>query len=97
LYDSRDYVEVPGRTLPSLARELGDERIELLKLDIEGGEYELLPRLDLAALGVRVFCTQLHHNGSVGQARGLISRLREQGFRPVAIRPTIKLTFIRDP
>jgi FkbM family methyltransferase len=97
LYDSHDYVEVPGRTLPSLARELGDERIDLLKLDIEGGEYGLMPGVDLAALGVRVFCTQLHHNGSVGQARRLIDGLREQGFRPVAIRPTIKLTFVRDP
>jgi FkbM family methyltransferase len=96
LYDSRDYVEVPGRTLPSLAHELGDDRIELLKLDIEGGEYEVVPRLDLAGLGVRIFCTQLHHNGSVAQARALIEGLREQGFRPVAIRPTIKFTFVRD-
>ena len=96
LYDTSDYIEVPGRTLPSLARELGDERIELLKLDIEGGEYEVVPRLDLVGLGVRVFCTQLHHNGTVGQARALIARLREQGFRAVAIRPVIKLTFVRD-
>jgi FkbM family methyltransferase len=96
LYESREFVEVPGRTLPSLVHELGDERVELLKLDIEGAEYDVLPRLDLAALGVRVFCTQLHHNGSVGQAQRLIAGLGEQGFRPVAIRPTIKLTFVRD-
>jgi hypothetical protein len=29
--------------------ELGDERIDLLKIDIEGSAYELLPTLDLRA------------------------------------------------
>ena len=47
LYDSKSYVEFEGRTLPSLMAELGDTRIELLKLDIEGGEYDLVPALDL--------------------------------------------------
>jgi FkbM family methyltransferase len=69
LYDSNDFVELPGRTLPSLAAELGDARIDLLKLDIEGGEHDVLRTLDLQALGVKVLAAQLHHNGSVAQAR----------------------------
>lgn len=96
LYDTEDYVEVPGRTLASLMRELGDERIDLLKLDVEGAEYEILPTVDLRALGVRVFSTQLHHTGSVGQARALIDGLRQQGYVPVACRPVVKLTFLRE-
>ena len=32
----------PTRTLQSLMRELGDERIDLLKVDIEGGEHALV-------------------------------------------------------
>lgn len=96
LYDSEAFVEVPGRTLPSLMRELGDERIDLLKLDVEGAEYDILPTLDLRALGVRIFSTQLHHTGSVGQARALIAGLREQGYVPVACRPVVKLTFLRE-
>lgn len=96
LYDTQDYIEVPGRTLPSLMRELGDERIDLLKLDVEGAEYEIMPTLDLRALGVRVFSTQLHHTGSVAQARALIAGLRRQGYVPVACRPVVKLTFMRE-
>src|SRR5439155_915005 len=64
LYETHDYIELPGRTLPSLMAELGDERIDLLKSDIEGAEYDVLPQLDLPALGVRVLATQLHHTGS---------------------------------
>lgn len=95
LYESAAFVELPGRALRSLMDELGDERIDLLKLDIEGAEYELLPTLDLRELGVKVFATQLHHNGSVSGARRLIAHLREQGYEPVACRPAVKLTFAR--
>lgn len=95
LYDSHDFIELPGRTLRSLMAELGDERIDLLKLDIEGSEYELLPTLDLQALGVKVFAIQLHHTGSVADARSLISRLRDQGYDAVACRSAVKLTFVR--
>lgn len=95
LYESAQYVELPGRSLPSLMAELGDARIDLLKLDIEGGEYEVIPALDLRGLGVGIFATQLHHTGSIGGARRLVAGLREQGYEPVACRPAVKLTFVR--
>jgi hypothetical protein len=95
LYESQQYVELPGRTLPSLMAELGDERIDLLKLDIEGGEYDLLPHLDLRALGVQVFAAQLHHTGTVGAARRLIAGLERDGYAPVGCRSAVKVTFMR--
>jgi FkbM family methyltransferase len=95
LYESESYVEFQGRTIPSLMAELGDSRVELLKLDIEGGEYDVIPSLDLWALGVRVFATQLHHVGSVAEARQLVAGLAEQGYEPVACHPAVKLTFAR--
>lgn len=93
LYESDRYVEVPGRTLESLMAELGDEHIDLLKLDIEGGEYELMRRLDPRALGVKILAVQLHHTGSVREARALIDGMRAAGYRLVGCRPAVKLTF----
>jgi FkbM family methyltransferase len=95
LYESDVFLELPGRTLGSLMDELGDHQIDLLKLDIEGAEYEVMPTLDLRALGVKVFAIQLHHTGSVRAARALIARLREQGYEPVGCKPAVKLTFAR--
>ncbi len=95
LYESAAFVELPGRTLRSLMDELGDDHIDLLKLDIEGAEYEVLPTVDLRELGVKVFAVQLHHNGSVSAARRLIAHLRKGGYEPVACRPAVKLTFAR--
>jgi FkbM family methyltransferase len=95
LYQSERFVELPGRSVASLMAELGDDRIDLFKLDIDGGEYEVIPKLDLRALGVKVFATQLHHTGSIRGARALVAGLREQGYEPVACRPVVKLTFAR--
>jgi FkbM family methyltransferase len=94
LYDGSNYVEVPGRTLASMMEEHDDDRIDLLKVDVEGLEYELLPTLDLRALGVQVLCTQFHHTASVGEAKALIARLRDEGYELVACHPTVKLTFV---
>jgi FkbM family methyltransferase len=94
LYDTHDYTEMAGRSIASLMAEHGDQRIDLLKLDIEGGEYELLPQLDLAALGIKVFSVQLHHNGELSAARELIAHLGEQGYEAVAVRPVVKVTFV---
>jgi FkbM family methyltransferase len=95
LYEGEQYVELPGMTLTSLMESLGDERIDLLKLDIEGAEYDLLSSLDLAGLGVKIFSTQLHHVGGVRRARALVKELEARGYVPVACRPVVKLTFVR--
>jgi FkbM family methyltransferase len=95
LYDTHSFVELPGRTLASLMAELGDSQIDLLKLDVEGGEYTLVPTLDLDAMGVKVFAAQLHHTGSVRDARRLIAGLAEQGYDAVACHPAVKMTFAR--
>jgi len=96
LYESDTFVELPGRSLASLMSELGDDHIDLLKLDVEGAEYDLLPTLDLRGFGVKVFAIQLHHTGTVAQARALINHLHDQGYEPVACKPAVKLTFVRE-
>ncbi len=94
LYDTDSWVEVPGITLHSLMHEFGDKRIDLLKIDVEGSEYELVATLDLKALGVKIFCVQLHHNGTVREALSLIEGVRQQGFRLVADQEDVRLIFL---
>jgi FkbM family methyltransferase len=95
LYDTESFVELPGRTLQTLMAELGDDHVDLLKLDVEGAEYSLIPTLNLRSLGVKVFAVQLHHTGSVSDARALIRQLDEEGYEAVGCRPAVKLTFAR--
>lgn len=94
LYDSSETVVVPALTLASLMAETGDDHVDLLKLDVEGIEYDLIPQLPLREIGVRVFATQLHHNRSARDARRLVKQVEAQGYRYVAQRPAAKVTFV---
>jgi hypothetical protein len=63
--------------------ELGHDRIDLPKADIEGSEYEILDPHELAEIGVRVVCFELHATVSPGEALAFVERFRREGFRPV--------------
>jgi FkbM family methyltransferase len=94
LYESASFVTLSGRSIASLMAEFDDDHVDILKVDVEGSEYDLLPALNLAELGVRIFAVQLHHTGSVRQARGLVDRIRNEGYEPVACSHPVKLTFV---
>ena len=74
-------VTVPGRSIASLMAEWDEGRIDLLKLDLEGIEFDLIPTLDLRGLGVRILAIEVHHTRSVRDARRLFETIEAQGFR----------------
>ena len=94
LYETTRVVTKPGRTIGSLMTDLGDEQADLLKLDIEGSEYDVLEALDLRSLGVRVLCVELHATRPVREAQDLIERIRSQGYRPVHCKSRTSFTFV---
>lgn len=77
-------VEVPVRTVRSLMAELGHDRVDLLKADIEGAEYEVID--DLLAHGPRPGQLLLefhHHLPSIplSRTKQAIAALRAAGYR----------------
>jgi FkbM family methyltransferase len=94
LYRTERVVTKPGRSLPSLMAELMDERADLLKLDIEGSEYDILPTLDLPSLGVRVLCVELHPARRVREARQQLDAVRAQGYRLVTCKWPASYTLV---
>jgi FkbM family methyltransferase len=86
---------VPARSLPSMMRELGDDQVDLLKLDIEGSEYEVLEPLDLQALGIKILCIELHHNESARRAKSLLRDFAEQGYVPIHRGGAAEFTLVR--
>jgi FkbM family methyltransferase len=85
---TRDPIRVPARTLPSIAREFGHERIDLLKLDIEGAEYEVLDSLDLRHLGVRVLCVEFHDDQGVRRMSSAVRSVVSRGYRVISVERT---------
>ena len=77
-------------------RERGDERVDLLKFDVEGSEYDVVPTLPLQAMGVQVLGLELHHDRSPSAARDLLAGLRRSGYLVVHREASTDFTLVRD-
>ena len=66
-------------------KELGHDRLDLLKLDIEGAEYAVLDGLVEAGITPTVLCVDVHKVGTVAEMAAAVIRLREVGLRPVHV------------
>lgn len=95
LEGSGESVEVPMRSLQSLMEEHGHDRIDLIKLAVEGMEYELLENLDLVRLGVRVLLVEFTWSRPASAAFAATEALRAQGYRPV-YRNVADVTFVHE-
>jgi FkbM family methyltransferase len=83
-------VPVPVRRLPSLMRELGHDRIDLLKLDVEGAEYDAVRDLLAMDITVRQVLVEFHHRfGRIGPepTREALRLLDDAGYRVFHISP----------
>jgi len=59
--DGTAQIEVPCTDLTSLMRANGHDKIDLLKLDIEGSEYEVIEHILEHRIPVRQICVEYHH------------------------------------
>jgi FkbM family methyltransferase len=55
-------ITAPVRRLSTLMRELGHDHLDVLKLDIEGSEYDVLADLLGEPIPVRQLLVEFHHN-----------------------------------
>ena len=53
-----EYIEAEVKTVKSLARELGHDHIDLLKMDIEGAEQHVIPNLIADGIRPTVLCVE---------------------------------------
>ena len=83
-------IEVPVRALASQMQALGHDRIDVLKLDIEGAEYALIDHLLDAGLDIDQVLVEFHHRfADIGlePSRRAVARLRAHGYRVFWIDP----------
>ena len=83
--------EVEVRRLPTLLRELGHDGIDLLKLDIEGAEYEVIEDLRSADVRPDQLLVEFHHRfAAIGNQKteAALRSLGELGYRIFHISPS---------
>jgi FkbM family methyltransferase len=88
-----DAIAVQARMLSSICAEMGHASIDLLKIDIEGAEYQVMQALDLYALEVKVLCVEYHPDHGLLTMLRAVNGMRKRGYRPVAATRT-DVTFV---
>jgi FkbM family methyltransferase len=95
----KDGVEVPAFSIPSLLTKLGHDRIDLLKIDIEGAEYEVLDTLIASSIRPQQLLVEFHHRfPSIDKSMtaNTVARLRMVGYGVFAVSATGReVSFVR--
>ena len=89
--DESDFIDAPAYTVRTMMKKLEHERVDLLKVDVEGAEYEILDSLgDIANLPTQLLVEFHHRFPSIGKQRtaASIEKLRTFGYRIFSISET---------
>ena len=91
-------IVAPVRRLETIAGRLGHRSIDLLKMDIEGAEYDVIPDILASSLSVRQLLVEFHHRWAGIGARATrvaVKALRAQGYRIARVSPSgCEFTFL---
>lgn len=91
-------VRLPVKKLATILHELGHDRIDLLKMDIEGAEYAVIEDLEKSSIRPKQILVEFHHRFegiSIAATKQSISMLRAMGYALFAVsRSNRELSFI---
>lgn len=88
------YFVAECRRLPTLMKELGHDRLDLVKLDVEGAEIAVIEDLLVSDVRPRALCVEFDQPAPLRPMLRTIRQLTEAGYRLVAI-DRWNYTFVR--
>ncbi len=95
-----DSVSAPVHRLSTIAPSLGHSRLDLLKMDIEGAEYDVLPDCIACGLEIDQILVEFHHRWDVigvNRTKAAVARLGQAGYRIAGISPNgQEFAFLRE-
>ena len=95
LHGGSAFIEVPVRALTTLMRDSGHDRIDLLKIDVEGAEYEVLGQLIASGVRPTVLCVEFDQPAPVRQTLAMARRLRDEAAYDVVAQDGWNVTFLQ--
>ena len=88
-FDFENKIKVQGRSLNSLMKELGHDRIDLLKMDIEGSEFAVLKNVFEQNILIDQMCVDEHAhmlNNGIAELKKLHSKVANSCWRIINFR-----------
>lgn len=96
LYGGGRQLRAEVKSLRSVMSSLGHEQIDLLKLDIEGAEYEVIRSILTDEIPVNVLTVEFHKNPSTQSMRSAVADLRRARLFPEHV-DGYEVAFVRSP
>lgn len=89
--DATDFIDAPAYTVQTIMQKLGHAQVDVLKIDVEGAEYDILAGLDGDGCLPKQLLVEYHHRfPGIGKQRTAdsIAALRKLGYRIFGISET---------
>lgn len=95
LQDTSGYFEAKVERLSEIMRSNNHSRIHLLKLDIEGAEYDVIDSIIEDKLPIGILCVEFHPGpaGELDIVQAAVEKLEDNGYAVIA-RENLDFTFI---
>lgn len=97
--DENNFISVPMKCLTDITNELGHNHIDLLKMDIEGSEYEIIESILSSPVQINQILLELHGRFFVdGKAKTakLLKTFKDNGYALFAVSDSVEeLSFIK--
>lgn len=94
-----DGIKVPAKSISSIMATLGHDSVDIIKLDIEGAEYEVLEDLLSEKIRPRHLLVEFHHRfPGIGKSKttAIVRQLQLNGYRILFVSATGReVSFIR--
>jgi FkbM family methyltransferase len=94
-----DKITVPMETLSDIMARLGHTKLDVLKMDIEGAEYDVLDNLLAAPLPANQLLIEFHDRffaDGIARTRDAVQRLRDFGYDIFAVSDLLQeVSFVR--
>jgi FkbM family methyltransferase len=85
LQRTTDYFEAECWSMSTAMSKLGHSSVDVLKVDIEGAEYEVLGAILESEIRPAAICVEFHVTSSFRAMIRFIRQLRKRGYRPLKV------------
>ncbi len=92
---TQKFIEVECKTLKTILNQNNHEMIDLMKMDIEGAEYQVIDNICKEDINIGILCVEFHYQkNEIKKLRSTIKRLIRNGFHLSFVENDINFTFI---